>query len=79
MPTSECLNVAARVSTLLLSGAVLFASGGCGNPELGSVKVPKDLKSKGPMGYGPIASKGKSPSLGPGEFRPAPRAKGARR
>jgi hypothetical protein len=37
------------------------------------------MKRSGPMGYGSAASKGTSPSLGPGEFRPTPRSKGARR
>ena len=74
MPTSAWPNVAARVAMMILSGAVLLVASGCGDSELGSVNVPKDLKRHGPTGYGPTASKGER-LLGPGPFRVKPKTK----
>jgi hypothetical protein len=61
-----------RLARLMSMGMGLFVAAGCGPPEAGSVKLPEGLKRPGPMGYGPAATKGTSPGLGPGQFRPAP-------
>jgi hypothetical protein len=79
MPASSWLNGAARLAMTGLSGAVLLAASGCGDPELGSVKVPKELNRKGPLLYGPTTSTGRPVRLSPVVSPPAPRTKTARR
>jgi len=75
MPTSAWLNVAARVAMVVLSGVVLLAASGCGNSELGSIKVPAELSRRAKAGYGPVATRPGTGSLSPGQFRPAPAPK----
>jgi hypothetical protein len=75
MPTSTWLNAAARVAMMVLSGAVWLAASGCGNSELGSIKVPAELRREAKAGYGPGATRPGTGSLRPGQFRPAPAPK----
>jgi hypothetical protein len=75
MPTRSRLLADTRIAWLGWVGGGLLTVTGCGPPGLGSVQLPKELKRSGSMGYGPSASKGTSPGLGPGEFRPAPPAR----
>jgi hypothetical protein len=75
MPLSDWFVKVARLAPIVSLGLGLLVAVGCSPPELGSVKLPVDLKRSGPMGYGPASSKGASPSLGPGDFRPAPPAR----
>jgi hypothetical protein len=72
MPMPAWLNKTTRVALIVGScSAGLLTVERCGPPEAGSVKLPEDLKRSGPISYGPITSKGGSPSLGPGDFGPA--------
>jgi hypothetical protein len=75
MPTSAWLNAAARVATMVLSGAVLLGASGCGNSELGSIKVPAELSRGARAGYGPGATRPGTGNLSPGQFLPAPAPK----
>jgi hypothetical protein len=73
MPTSPRIIKMARITLIFVwLAAGLVAATGCGPSEIGSVKLPEDFPRSGPMSYGPAASKGTAPSLGPGDFRPAP-------
>ena len=74
MSKSSQFLTAARFAPIVSLGLGLLVVAGCGPPEAGSIELPEELKRSGPMGYGPTASKGASPGLGPGDFRPAPKA-----
>ena len=76
MPTSAWLNAAARVAMMVLSGAVLLAASGCGNSELGSIKVPAELKHQEgrPERSSDRLEEKASPSSGP-NGSPAPRTR----
>jgi hypothetical protein len=78
MPASARLKMAARVALVALSITLSLESSGCGNSELGSVKVPKELRRKDPMHDVAAASKRKSPGPSPGELWPAPQRSRAR-
>jgi hypothetical protein len=75
MPTSAWRDAAACVAMTVLSGAVLLAASGCGNSELGSIKVPAELRRAAKAGYGPGATRPGTGNLSPGQFRPAPAPK----
>jgi hypothetical protein len=75
MAASAWLNVADRVAVMGLSGAVLLAASGCGNSDLGSIKVPAELSRGAKAGYGPDATRPGTGSLSPGQFRPPPSPK----
>jgi hypothetical protein len=79
MPISSRLLTVACFARVVSLGAGLLAVAGCGPPEAGSVEVPEHLQRSGPMTIGPAISKGTSPSLGPGDFRPAPKPQAGRR
>ena len=69
MAMPDSIDLLARLAGRATLGAGLFAGTACGPPEAGSVKLPKDFHSSGPMGYGSVASKGAT--SGPGNFHPA--------
>jgi hypothetical protein len=72
MPMSARFIEVVRFARLISLGLGLFAVAGCGPPEAGSVKLPESFKRSGPRAYGPAASEGPSPGVGPGQFRPEP-------
>jgi hypothetical protein len=79
MPMSAGLIKVARSAGLIALGVGLFVVAGCGPPEAGSVKLPESFKRSGLRTFGPAASEGPSPGVGPGDFRPAPKTKPGRR
>jgi hypothetical protein len=72
MPMTSRFLGMTRIALLGWAGVGLLVVTACGPPEAGSVKLPENFKPSGPMSYGPAGLKGTAPSLGPGDFRPAP-------
>jgi hypothetical protein len=72
MPTSARFSQMGRFVRLVALGAGLVAMTGCGSSEVGSIKLPDNLKRSGKPGYGPPAAKESPTRLGPGDFRAAP-------
>jgi hypothetical protein len=79
MPISSRSLKMARVAAILSLGTGLLLVAGCGPPELGSVKVPAELRRGARLRYGPGASRPGTVSPSPGQFPPAPKAKPGRR
>jgi hypothetical protein len=72
MPMSARFIEVARFARLIALGLGLLFLAGCGPPEAGSVKLPESFPRSGPKAFGPAASEGPSPGVGPGQFRPEP-------